>query len=238
MQFNEPFGGRTVRHHIDLFRLWHLSRAHHAFCLLRSVPEGMRIGPELAGAFVSAAVPETGCSRRADHFCDGVSGARKPVPAGIWRFKKAGGQNCQGKPSIACWRDQALGASRRRSTPIPRGSRPSIAALTRLGAKKASEIVMLTWRTLQPSRAAMLSAFAVEFVITSLSHLRPRAIDATKVARVSERIGRTACGATDMGRRISRRRLQPVLRHDTFSTLRPRDPLEPFDFVSVSWITN
>jgi hypothetical protein len=30
MQFNEPFGGRTVRHHIDLFRLWHLSRAHHA----------------------------------------------------------------------------------------------------------------------------------------------------------------------------------------------------------------
>jgi hypothetical protein len=105
-------------------------------------------------------------------------------------------------------------------------------------AECASEIVMLTWRTLQPSRAAMLSAFAVEFVITSLSHLRPRAIDATKVARVSERIGRTACGATDMGRRISRRRLESVLRHDTFSTLRPRDPLEPFDFVSVSWITN
>jgi hypothetical protein len=53
---------------------------------------------------------------------------------------------------------------------------------------------MLTWRTLQPSRAAMLSAFAVESVVISLSHLRPRAIDATKVARVSERIGRTGCG--------------------------------------------
>jgi hypothetical protein len=53
---------------------------------------------------------------------------------------------------------------------------------------------MLTWRTLQPSRAAMLSAFAVKSVISSLSHLRPRAIDAIKVARVSERIGRTGCG--------------------------------------------
>ena len=43
--------------------------------------------------------------------------------------------------------------------PIPRGSRPSIAALTRSGARKAREIVMLTFRTLQPSRPAMLSVF-------------------------------------------------------------------------------
>ena len=36
-------------------------------------------------------------------------------------------------------------------------SRPSIAALTRSGARNASEIAMLTLRTLQPSRLAMLS---------------------------------------------------------------------------------
>jgi hypothetical protein len=44
--------------------------------------------------------------------------------------------------------------------PCHAGSRPSIAALTRSGARKASEIVMLTLRTLQPSRVAMRSAFA------------------------------------------------------------------------------
>jgi hypothetical protein len=32
---------------------------------------------------------------------------------------------------------------------MPRGSRPSVVALTRLGARRASEIVMLTLRTLQ-----------------------------------------------------------------------------------------
>jgi hypothetical protein len=46
-----------------------------------------------------------------------------------------------------CWLHSA-GASRRRSTPIPRGKRPSTAARTRSGARNASEIVMLTWRTL------------------------------------------------------------------------------------------
>jgi hypothetical protein len=33
--------------------------------------------------------------------------------------------------------------------PMPRGRRPSTAALTRLGAKKASEMVILTCRTLR-----------------------------------------------------------------------------------------
>jgi hypothetical protein len=41
-----------------------------------------------------------------------------------------------------CWLHSA-GASRSRSTPMPRGSRPSTAALTRSGARNASEIVML-----------------------------------------------------------------------------------------------
>jgi hypothetical protein len=60
-------------------------------------------------------------------------------------------------PSISCWRDHAAGASNRRATPIPSGSRPSTAALTRLGARNASEIVIYTWRLLQVSRAAMPS---------------------------------------------------------------------------------
>ena len=46
-----------------------------------------------------------------------------------------------------CWLHSA-GASRSRSTPMPRGKRPSTAARTRSGARNASEIVMLTWRTL------------------------------------------------------------------------------------------
>jgi len=37
---------------------------------------------------------------------------------------------------------------------MPKGKRPSIAALARSGARKASEIVMLTLRGLQPARSA------------------------------------------------------------------------------------
>ena len=75
---------------------------------------------------------------------------------------------------------------------MPCRRRPSIAALTRSGARKASEIVILTLRTLQPSRVAMLSAFAVGSAMSSLSQRRPRAIDAIRRARFSERIAR-AC---------------------------------------------
>ena len=60
-----------------------------------------------------------------------------------------------------------------------------MAALTRSGARKASEIVMLTFRTLQPSRPAMLSVFAVGSAMSSSSQRRPRAIDATRIARFS-----------------------------------------------------
>jgi hypothetical protein len=47
------------------------------------------------------------------------------------------------------------------ATPIPCGSRPSTAALTRLGERKASEIVMFTCQLLQSFRAAMASMVAV-----------------------------------------------------------------------------
>ena len=56
--------------------------------------------------------------------------------------------NQSDKPSVAYWRDHSAGASRRRVTPMLRGNRPSTAACTSFGARNASEIVILTWRTL------------------------------------------------------------------------------------------
>jgi hypothetical protein len=47
-----------------------------------------------------------------------------------------------------------------------------MAVLTRSGARKASEIVMFTFRTLQPSRPAMLSVFAVGSAMSSSSQRR------------------------------------------------------------------
>jgi hypothetical protein len=45
-----------------------------------------------------------------------------------------------------------------------------MAALMRSGARKASEIVMLTFRTLQPSRFAMLSLDIDASFVSSSSH--------------------------------------------------------------------
>jgi len=93
-----------------------------------------------------------------------------------------------------------------------------MAALTTSGARKASEIVMLTLRTLQLSHFATLSAVIDASVVSSSSQRRPRAIAATKVARVSERIGRACCGDIPSGRRISRRRVDRVLCQETLRT--------------------
>ena len=51
-----------------------------------------------------------------------------------------------------------------------------MAALTRSGARKASEIVMLILRMLQFSRWAMLSVVTDGSFVSSSSQLRPRAI--------------------------------------------------------------
>jgi hypothetical protein len=101
--------------------------------------------------------------------------------------------------------------------PMPCGRVPRIAAWTRSGARKASEIVMFTLRAVQPSRLAIDSAFAVASVTSSSSQRRPRAIDATKVARFSERIRRMFCGDIPLGRRISRRRVDTVFCHGMLS---------------------
>ena len=162
---------------------------------LSSGCEGLGIGPLVSRAGSNSASSLCGGGRRCLFF---THGSDQPI-----------------RPSIAVWRDHSTGASRRRVTPMPRGNRPSIAAFTRSGARKARDIVMLTWRTLHPSRLAMRSTSAFASTTSSLSQRRPRAIDAIKVARVSDRIGRTWCGGSEAGRSISRRRVTGVLRHGT-----------------------
>jgi hypothetical protein len=125
------------------------------------------------------------------------------------------------RPSIWRCRDHSAGMSQRRATPIPRGSRPSIAALTRSGARNASEIVMLTFRALQPSRLAIACTFAIGSALSSSSQRRPRAIDATSVARVSDRIGRQSLGGAGPDNRISRRRVDSVLCQGTWGVFLP-----------------
>ena len=100
--------------------------------------------------------------------------------------------------------------------------RPSIAALTSSGARKASEIVMFTLRMLHPSRFAMLSVLAVARAMSSLSQRRPRAIDATSLARFSERMRRACCGGVPSGSKISRRRVDGAFCHGTESTFAGR----------------
>jgi hypothetical protein len=51
---------------------------------------------------------------------------------------------CGFNPRVSNCRLHSAGASRSRSTPIPRSKRPSTAALTRSGARNASEMVILT----------------------------------------------------------------------------------------------
>ena len=83
-------------------------------------------------------------------------------------------QPCEGRRSISCCLDHSAGNSVRGAMPMPCGSRPSMAALTRSGARKASEIVMLTLRTLQLSRFAMLSVVIDASVVGSSSGPREK----------------------------------------------------------------
>jgi len=107
-------------------------------------------------------------------------------------------------PSASNCRVHSAGASRSRSTPMPRGKRPSTAALTRSGARSASEMVILTCRTLHCWRVAICSMFVAEPETISSSHLRPWAIALTRRARRSIRVGRTSFRGTPSGMRICR----------------------------------
>jgi hypothetical protein len=62
---------------------------------------------------------------------------------------------CGFNPRASNCRLHCAGASRSRSTPMPRGKRPSTAAVTRSGARNASEMVRLTCRALHFWRAAI-----------------------------------------------------------------------------------
>jgi hypothetical protein len=87
---------------------------------------------------------------------------------------------------------------------MPRGRRPSTAALTRLGARKASEMVILTCRTLHFSRVQSCATVVTRPKTTSSSHRRPRAIALTRRARRSNCSGRTLLRDALCGSRISR----------------------------------
>jgi hypothetical protein len=73
-----------------------------------------------------------------------VSAAKNPVPGAAAARMVLFAENQLGaKPSRANCSDHSAGASRKAATPMPRGSRPSTAALTRSGAMKAMEIAYL-----------------------------------------------------------------------------------------------
>jgi hypothetical protein len=88
-----------------------------------------------------------------------------------------------------------------------------MAALTRSGARNASEIVMLILRVVQLSRLAMLSVVAAGSAISSSSQRRPRAIAGLGGGLVSRRAAARGCcrafrcdrppGAQDRGRSFS-----------------------------------
>jgi hypothetical protein len=88
--------------------------------------------------------------------------------------------------------------------PMPRGRRPSTAALTRFGARKASEMAILTCRTLHFSRVQSSATVVTRPETTSSSHRRPRAIALTRRARRSNCSGRTLLRDALCGSRIWR----------------------------------
>ena len=116
-------------------------------------------------------------------------------------------RQCDGRPSISCCLDHSAGKSVRRAMPMPCGSRPSMAALTRSGARKASEIVMFTLRMLQVSRLAMVSVVADGSVVSSSSQRRPRATAATTSRAFPNGSAERAAAASPWAERISRRRV-------------------------------
>ena len=73
--------------------------------------------------------------------------------------------------------------------PIPRGNRPSMAAFTSVGERKASEMVMLTCRTLLFSRVAICSTTATVPVTISSNQCRPLAMDVTSATPAQNELG-------------------------------------------------
>ena len=101
------------------------------------------------------------------NFCCQVSGGRgwlksalslRPENSGPGAVCLASG-SYEDKPSRSCCRIHSAGRSRRVATPMPRGSRPSTAACTSVGVRKASVIVRFICLMLHFSRSAICSTF-------------------------------------------------------------------------------
>ena len=166
--------------------MWDNSRAHHAVTQVSSYRDIARKAG-ISGAHL------------ARDFRDPVSGERdwSNSGSGLWSKKFWSwqeGQSYENRPRISCWRFHSTGKSRKLATPMPRGSRPSTAAWTSVGARKASVIVRLTCLILQVSRCAICSTFGTVPAINSSSQHRPAAIAVISLARVSARIGRRSAG--------------------------------------------
>lgn len=148
MAFGDSFASDCLRHHSVCYfphfqRLSKKPRCWRAFphfdlrrCCLCD-PSGLVLGRCLCGA-------NSRSWELADRIRQGYRLAEPGVPVGA-------------NPSRLICCDHSAGASRRAATPIPRGNRPSTAAVTSVGARKASEIVILICRVLQCCLAARLS---------------------------------------------------------------------------------
>ena len=93
---------------------------------------------------------------------------------------------------------------------MPRGSRPSTIAVTMMGERNARDSVVLTERSLDPSRAAIAAGPAMLPVVSSCSHALARPIAARMRSRSSLRAGRRCSAACPSGTTISRRRWPEV----------------------------
>ena len=135
------------------------------------------------------------------------TGATRVHKSGLRSRAQARGSSARPmrQPSRWCCCDHSGGGSVKMLSPVPRGSWPATAALTSAGARKASEIVMLTCRLLQFSRTAIASVPATEPAMISDNHRRPKAMARTRVARRSARMGRRSSLMPSLNLMISRR---------------------------------
>ena len=108
---------------------------------------------------------------------------------------------CDGRPSISCCFGHSEGESVRRAMPIPCRSPTIDGGFDEIGCEEGERDRHVDFADAAISRSAMFSVVADGSFVSSSSQRRPRAIPATNVARVSERIGRASCGGIPLDRR-------------------------------------
>lgn len=139
--------------------------------------------------------------------CHWRRGARDPFPGPLRSLLGSQPQHCVlPRPFGQCVAEARDAGAPRQST---------VGSGLHKGWWKASEILMLTCRTLHFSRAAICSTSATTPATMSSSQRLPQAIDVTSERRVSERIGRVSSPA---GAIISRRRLIRLFFQGTWRT--------------------